>query len=121
MLLGFGPFGTVERLMSNQIVYGSELDTTRGTDELDQRWRGRAGRRRTIVHRRLPRLAVMLLMSDKVLVSAEHDIAFLASVRTNNSIIPRIISQNLENREKFFKVNNLRMDNKNFIDPEKDS
>lgn len=89
MLLGFGPLGTVKRLMSDQIVYGSELDAARGADELDQRRRGRAGRRRTIAHRRLPRLAVVLLVSDEVLVSAEHDVAFLAP-RSNDSIIPRI-------------------------------
>lgn len=78
MLLRFGPLGTVERLMGDQIVYGSEFDAARGADELDQGWRGRTGRRWTVAYRCLPRLAVVLLMSNEVLVSAEHDIAFLA-------------------------------------------
>lgn len=90
MLLGFGPLGTVECLMGDQIVYGSELDAARGADELDQGRRGRAGRRRTVAHRCLPCLAVVLLVSDEVLVSAEHDVAFLAPTRTNDSIVPRI-------------------------------
>lgn len=38
VLLGFGPLGTVECLMGDQIVYGSELDATLGADELDQGW-----------------------------------------------------------------------------------
>lgn len=78
MLLRFGPLGTVECLMGDQIIYGSELDAARGTDELDQRRRGRAGRWRTVAHRCLPRLAVVSLVSDEILVSAEHDVAFLA-------------------------------------------
>jgi len=88
MLLGFRPFGTVERLMGDQIVYRSELDAACGADELDQGRRGRAGRRRTIAYCRLPCLAVVLLVSDEVLVSAEHDVAFLAPVRTYDSIVP---------------------------------
>lgn len=68
--------------MSDQIVHGSEFDAARGADELDaDGWRGCAGRWRTVAHRRLPCLAVMLLMSDKVLVSTEHDIAFFAPIR----------------------------------------
>lgn len=90
MLLGFGPLGTVECLMGDQIVYGSELDAACGADELDQGRRGRAGRRRTVAHRCLPCLAVVLLVSDEVLVSAKHDVAFLAPTRTNDSIVPRI-------------------------------
>lgn len=76
--------------MGNQIVYGSELNAARGADELDQGRRGRIGRRRTVAHRRLPRLAVVLLVSDEVLVSTEHDIAFFAPVRTNDSIISAV-------------------------------
>lgn len=76
--------------MGDQIVYGSELDAACGADKLNQGWRGRAGRRRTVAHRCLPCLAVVLLVSDEVLVSAEHDVAFLAPTRTNDSIVPRI-------------------------------
>lgn len=82
MLLWFGPFRTVKRLVSDQIVHGSEFDAARGADELDaDRWRGRARGWWTVAHRRLPCLAVMLLMSDKILVSTEHDIAFLAPIK----------------------------------------
>lgn len=68
--------------MSNQIVHGSEFDAARGTNKLDaDGWRRRVRRWRTVAHRRFPCLAVMLLMSDKVFVFTEYDIAFLAPIK----------------------------------------
>ena len=79
MFLRFRPFGTVKRLMGHKIVHGGELDAARGADQLDQRRRGRAWWRWTVTHRGFPRLAIVFLVRDKVLVAAEHDVAFFAS------------------------------------------
>lgn len=79
MLLRFRPFGTVKRLMGHKIVHGGELDAARGADQLDQRRRGRAWWRWTVTHRGFPRLAIVFLVRDKVLVAAEYDVAFFAS------------------------------------------
>jgi len=82
LLLWFGSLRAIIRLVSNQIIHGSEFDATRGADELDaDGWRGRARGWWTVAHRRFPCLAIMLLMSDKVFVSTEHDIAFLAPIK----------------------------------------
>jgi len=74
--------------MGNQVVHGGEFDATRGADKLDQGRRGRTGRWWTVAHRRLPRLAVVLLMGDEILMPAKHNVALLASAN-----IPSRISQ----------------------------
>lgn len=82
LLLWFGSLRTIIRLVSNQIIHGSEFDATRGADKLDaDGWRGRARRWWTVAHRRFSCLAVMLLMRDKIFVSTEYDIAFLAPIK----------------------------------------
>lgn len=37
MFLGLRPLGTIERLMSYEIIHGGEFNAARGTDQLDQR------------------------------------------------------------------------------------
>lgn len=69
--------------MGHQIVHGGKLDTARGADKLNQGWRGCTGWRWTVADRGLPRLAIVLLVRDEVLVSAEDDVAFLASRYSN--------------------------------------
>lgn len=79
MVLRIEPLRTVEGLMSDEIIHGSEFDTTRCTDQLHQWWRRSTRRRRTVTHRGLSCLAIMFLVSDKVLVSTENNVAFFAS------------------------------------------